>query len=402
MTAETTPQLDNSQLAQLVDDTLPATRERLRSLFEAISNVVVIKPSKTNWVYELGDFDDDEGPERTWIQPGMIAEGSVTTIVAKTAHGKSLFCLKLAQAITDAQELFGYPHRRRAVLYLDRENKLSTLKNRRDWLGVKIRGKRNPNSLLWYCSSYQHGLKEPSDAFVLEWATLQELPPVIVVDTLRGHLKKGKKENLTEDIREFYGQFNKLLAMGCAVVVLHHTGKGESTKEGSGSEDIHAVSDYVFKIKNVTRDSAGKISAAVPIKKMAIERLKSRDVCELWDETVYLDIADDGSFTIGEAAKSKESNVTTVDETATVADSDKLKAIVKANPGVLVATFEAMAKEQGIGQGVARKWRMSSISDGSIVKWLGVRNAIHLYLPGVAPAEQAVSSEGLLPAAEGS
>jgi AAA domain len=379
----------------------PASPERFRSLFEVISNVVVVKPPKTNWVDELGDFDDYDVPGRTWIQPGMIAEGCVTTIVAKTGHGKSLFGMKLAQAFTSAYELFGHQHPEREVLYLDRENKVQTLKNRRDWLGVKIHGRANPTSKLHYCSVFLNGTKEPDDPQVLEWAKRQSPPAVLFVDTLRGHLKKGQKENLTEDVRAFYGQFNKLLALGCAVVVMHHTGKGLSTKNGSGTEDIEGVSDYMFKIVNVTRDKAGKLSSAVKIKKMTLERLKGRDPHALWDEKVHIDISDDGAFTIGEAVKPKETEAES-EETATAGDADKLTAIVEANPGITGHRFEKLAKEQhGIGQGAARDWRRAGVSDGSIVKRLGARGAMFLYLAGTEPAEVSVCSEGLIVVTEG-
>jgi hypothetical protein len=222
----------------------------------------------------------------------------------------------------------------------------------------------------------------------------------LFVDTLRGHLKKGQKENLTEDIRAFYGQFNKLLAQGCAVVVMHHTGKGLSTKNGSGTEDIEGVSDYLFKIVNVTRDKAGKLSSAVKIKKMTLERLKGRDPHALWDEKVHIDISDDGAFTIGEAVKPKETEAES-EETATAGDSDKLAAIVEANPGITTRRFEELAKEQGILLESSRDWRRACVADGSIVRRTGARNAVLFYLANMAPAEVSICSEELIAAPEG-
>jgi AAA domain len=379
----------------------PASAERLESLFQALAEVVVIRPEKSNWIDELRDFDDYNATETKWIQPGLIEEGSSTVIVARTGHGKSLLGLKLAQAFTTAAELFGHQHPEpRAVLYLDKENKPSALRKRRDWFKVAIRGKKNPDSLLYYSSLYLTGKRDVDDRHILDWAERQSPAPVIIVDTLLRHLMKGQKENNADDISDWFRLFDKLLKLGCAVVILHHTGKGETTQHGRGSLDIEGATDYMFKLENVTPGANGKPDSSLPISVVSIDRIKGRIPCELWDQKVFVHIGKDGSFSVGE--KPTKSKSAALDETATVADSDKLMAIVEANPGVLVATFEVMAKDQGIGQGVSRKWRQASTKDGSIVKWLGARNAIHLYPPGQAPAVRTVSSEGLLPSTEAS
>jgi RecA-family ATPase len=247
MTAATDTPLDNASL--FID--APATAERFVTLFETLK-VEVIRPPKPNWVDELGDFDDYEYPDMKWVQPGMIAEGCVTVIVAPTGHGKSFLGLKLAQTCTSPGELFGHLHQERAVLYLDRENKVRSLKERAKLLGVKIHGKANPDSKLFYSSAFLDGPREPEDKQLLEWAKQQSPPPVIIVDTLLRHLKKGMKENSSDDIATWFALFTKLLQIGCSVVVLHHTGKGESTRNGRRSLDIEGVSDFYFKLTNVT------------------------------------------------------------------------------------------------------------------------------------------------------
>jgi hypothetical protein len=377
----------------------PHTAERLESLFKELK-AEVIRPPKPNWVYELGDFDDYEYPDMQWVQPGMIAEGCVTVIVAPTGHGKSFLGLKLAQTCTSPGELFGHLHQERAVLYLDRENKVRSLKERAKLLGVKIYGKANPDSKLYYSSVFLDGPREPEDKHILEWAKQQSPPPVIIVDTLLRHLKKGMKENSSDDIAAWFALFTKLLQIGCSVLVLHHTGKGETTKNGRGSLDIEGVSDFYFKLTNVTPGKNGKPDSSRPIEVVKIERIKGRIQHELWDDPVFVHIGEKWDFTIGEKpTKRKESETTTSEETADTGDAEKLRAIVEGNPGVTGQRFEELAKEHGIGQRAARIWMKAGVSDGSIVKRLGLNNSRLHYLSGMAPSEQAVCSEGLLPVA---
>jgi hypothetical protein len=303
-------------------------------------------PELLDFVGGINDFNEVSANE---IQPGMLAEGSATIIVAKTNSGKSAFTYKLCNAIAHGQEFLGHKHTPRPVLYLDRENKKRTLRNFKGWLGVDEYGKYNPQSNLVIWGLYSpSGVPLPDDPMILRWALKQNPRPVIVVDTLSRSMD-GDDENDTQHIGKFWARFDKLLRANCSIIILHHSGKGDSTKTYRGSSDIPGPADYHFVLSN---ESPSKQR----LTKMKLQRVKQREPADAFSEDVLINISATGEFTA--EMPEDESN-------------DKLLALLRENQGVTGNKFEELAKEIDIGQTAVRKFLADKVKSEEVEKRKG-------------------------------
>jgi AAA domain len=208
-----------------------------------------INKSADFYRYIVGINDAPDTPDKV-ILPGLLMEGGITLLVSQTGSGKSIFTYKLSNAIAHGQEFLGHKLELRPVLYLDRENKIQTLKNFKQWLGLDEYSHANPKSQLLVSGLHSPGVPLPSNEHVIAWAKTQDPKPVIILDTLTRFMEDDEDENLVTDVRRFWTRTTALTDLGCAVLVMHHAGKGENTKTYRGSTDITAKVDFHFVLKN--------------------------------------------------------------------------------------------------------------------------------------------------------
>lgn len=72
---------------------------------------------------------------------------------------------------------------------------------------------------------------------------------MIVVDSLISHIEGD--ENSSVEMRAFMRHNRHLANLGAGVVVIHHSGKGESSKQYGGSSDIKASVDVAYEVEGV-------------------------------------------------------------------------------------------------------------------------------------------------------
>lgn len=388
MTAETTPQLDNSQLAQLVDDTLPATPERLRSLLDVLGKVKQAPGNVIAGIRGVRTYADDVPV--SWIQPGMLREGTVCMLVGDPSAGKSSFAAAWLYQVAIGGTFFGHDHEPRPVLYLCKDSdSLGDVIARFDWLRIGDGG----TFKFFGANLCEHDVPDPWDDEILGWLNRDDMRskrPIFVIDSFV-HFLRENDDNSNKDINHFWKNIERLKKVGCSFVIIHHAGKAETAKKYRGGSAIRAGCDYMFTMEGHDKNGL--------LERIDMKRFKSRSGVPFGnkDSKLTVLVGDDGSFTIGEVAKPKSKRDEESEETATVGESDKLTAIVKANPGITGDRLEKLAKEQhGIGQKASRRWRLSGISDGSVVKRVGPRGATFHYLAAMAPAETADCAEGIL------
>ena len=71
---------------------------------------------------DMGDDGDFEVP---WIVPGIVAEGSITELVAKIKAGKTTFIFDLCSAVLAGADFLGKPTSKRRVVYLTEQSRPS-------------------------------------------------------------------------------------------------------------------------------------------------------------------------------------------------------------------------------------------------------------------------------------
>lgn len=181
-----------------------------------------------------------------WLVEDWFAKGDVSLLVGDPGLGKSWLTMSLAKAIAEGDgEWIGLRTGSGSVMYVDEENPEDIIKQRMKKLGVSERGAKNIHYL------YRPGIwinKDP-DAFLDEALALE--PTFIVIDSLsRIH---SEDENSANSMAKLFRDGIQPLARetGAAVVVIHHTIKGDTTnsfKRARGSGDISAVVDAAIDV----------------------------------------------------------------------------------------------------------------------------------------------------------
>jgi hypothetical protein len=304
------------------------------------------QPAGKEWsIDDIKDPRDYGFPPAEWIIPGLLCEALYTLIVAPDGAGKSILALALARAISEGRPFLGHKVKARQVLYLDRENPHATIEDRFLWLGLK-RG----NPLLKYFGLHEPGqdVPWPNDPKLIEWVRANK--PVIVFDSLVRYLPKGD-DAPTADIVAFNKHITLLRGLGCTPIVLHHTGKGETTLEGRGSKDITAGCDFKLLIEKTRTE--GEL-----LRQIKIKRLRTRlPVKNGIPETCAIDIGAEGSFTIGViAGTQKDLNSVHL----------KMQGILEQNPSCNSGKFEKLCEDVKIARKVARQFLKTGVEDGLI------------------------------------
>ena len=188
----------------------------------------------------------------------------------------------------------------------------------------------------------------------VKWSTGKA--PVIIIDALIRFLPEDGDENSTKDIKKLWRQLAKLKNLGCAVIVLHHTGKGDSTKKtgGRGSSDIPAGANFVFMITNPGKDGADLV-------KMEITRQKKRN---------NYPFGLDGKMTV---------NLSESGELTAESINQPLIDLLRKNPDITGSDFEDLAQKAKIGGGqkAVRKFLKEGVKTGHISERAGERTSKH-------------------------
>jgi hypothetical protein len=179
-----------------------------------------------------------------WIVEEMIAQGSITLISAESGTGKTWLGYYLAGCVAQGRPVIGLKSRQSKVLYVDGENPLAVVKQRLDDLGIQ----ETKDLKIWggWASAPP---PNPNNPLVVEFA--RQFQGLIIYDSLIEFLTGS--EQSSNETRAFMRYFRTLANLGAAVVVLHNTGKADSSKLYRGSSDIKAAVDMAYLVE---KDSA--------------------------------------------------------------------------------------------------------------------------------------------------
>jgi RecA-family ATPase len=181
-----------------------------------------------------------------------IAVGPPTLLIAASYSGKSFLLQHLALCAVSGQKLLGlYEVKQGKVLHLDYEQGVDQSEIRYQRLmnghGIKAEDMR-PDALLFARPKMQ--LDSPDAEKELRWAA--EGYAFCIIDSFRAALGKTD-ENSSEARGPLTMLGNVSEATGCAFIVIHHQGKGETPKGertwGRGSSAIFDSAGSVFSLK---------------------------------------------------------------------------------------------------------------------------------------------------------
>ena len=314
-----------------------STSEELRTISETAfadeaGGVQSIRP-----VREYGDT------QMRCVVEGLLYEGTFNLLTGDSGHGKSTLALAIAAAVAGGLDFAGRKTSARPVAILDRENPQAVIRGRLDQLGIYD----GEHLKIWggWCKDPVPG---PDDPQLLGWIRTCDAKPLLIFDSVISFFT-GQSENDSAEVRRYTDSFRRLAHLGCTVVGIHHSGKGETSKDYRGSSDFKATCDCAWHISN---------SGVRKLENLEVRPWKSRFTTL---ETLVFHYSD-GNFT--EATGS-------VKPTRTV--TEQLVELLKANPGIKSTAFEKLAKR--LGRDRARDFLEQGFKSGTIRREAGEHNS---------------------------
>jgi AAA domain len=277
-----------------------------------------------------------------WLVDGLVPSEAVTLLTGASGIGKSMVALALGGSVVWGASFLGRRCLQRPVLFLDRENPHSVIRDRLDLFGIKCH-----QDLRYWGMWLGQEPPDPGGAVVQSFA---QKKPLIAIDSLVA-FHGGSEQDATET-RAFMHRLRRLAAAGATVVVLHHTGKGETTKDYRGSSDIAAAVDAAFVVE--------RGEGASGIERLTLRNFKMR--CSESPARLSLEFRD-GRFEAGTDPFVKE----------TLRGRDTLRGIVAASPGIGRTAAVNALTGGGIARSRARSLVDAAVADGEIVTTRGGR-----------------------------
>lgn len=209
---------------------------------------------------DAATFLAEDNVEVDWLIPGMIPRGNVILLSGEPGGGKSWVSYELGRAVCTATPWLGRgpvcPEGPQTVLFLNYDNPTETLRTRLKKLGftadmpfhVHTLGHTKPN-----VPNAPSILTIPAEAGRLKYALEFLKPALVVFDSFR----QGQTldENNSKDMAIVMNILKSWTAINrTSVLVLHHTGKGDTTKQqwvsgARGSGEIIGSADVVIKVE---------------------------------------------------------------------------------------------------------------------------------------------------------
>jgi len=336
--------MDQEQQVQTVDAGMPVEMVPNLGDLPKIENINSIFGLSPVWSLSA---------EIEWLIAGMIPLKAITLLTAEAGTGKTWVAHAIAGAVAHGRQFLGREVKQRPVLYLDGENPLSIVRRNLDYLDIA------PTGSLGIWGGWHD---DPPGPDYEEFEKLaREYQPLLIFDSLV-YFHTGDEQSST-DTRPFMNEFRNLANAGATVLVLHHTGKGKSSKRYRGSSDIEAAVDMAYCLEGTRKGG--------PVDRLRMTCFKSRHAVgqnfgmELHEGRGFEEVA----VTLGAQKPSVETVV---------------PGIIVANPdGINGMRIKALAKEQGVGKNAVDEFLKTWPN------WKSGTGKEKLYLPREAvPAEE--------------
>ena len=181
-----------------------------------------------------------------------------------------------------------------------------------------------------------------------------EPKPLIVVDSFRAFLNGDKND--ASVVRSAMQSWRRLEAAGAGLVLLHHPGKGESSRDYRGSSDFKAAIDIGYSLTNLGERQ---------LDRLRLKAWKSRFVVDADSILHYRD----GQFSSDQRTNAVAKSVT-----------EQLTQLLRDNAGIFTADFEKLADKKSLGRNRCREFVELGLREGEIRIEKGFKNTKRLYL----------------------
>ena len=198
-------------------------------------------PADTSLLTKLFKWNDlaDLDIHVEWLLDGLIPKGAISTLFCPGGGGKTWLMMQIARAIATGETFGDIPTEQAPVYFVDFENPLSVVKERREKIGA------GENFYYWHLACDPEPPKLDSD----NWVLYKELPPgLLIFDTLRA--SHSGDENSSKDMAVVLARLKELRELGFTIVILHHTPKA-SDNQYKGSTAILDLVDHALGLERL-------------------------------------------------------------------------------------------------------------------------------------------------------
>ena len=188
------------------------------------------------------DLVNLEIPPRASLLGEWLTERHPCMVYAQTGRGKSLFAMSVAMAVAGGGSVFGWQTEAASkVLYIDAEMDVADIKDRDMLLKTAVEGVNEEilgENLIVLSRHYQSvdapfpDLADDDGRRVLMGLVDELTPKLVILDNL-STLAEIKDENDAASFTPVLRTLWELRQKGCAVLLIHHTGKQEGKYRGS-------------------------------------------------------------------------------------------------------------------------------------------------------------------------
>ncbi|HXA76011.1 MAG TPA: AAA family ATPase [Candidatus Acidoferrales bacterium] len=301
-----------------------------------------------------------------WIIDRLLPRNGYLLVTAKFGATKSLSALCMGWGIESGTSVFGRKvSRKTPVLYVDRENPLQTINDRRSHLGI-------PENQIRYWGDWIDGMETPNldDPRLAEFAVREQ--GVIIFDSLTDWLE-GVSENDPSKMTEVARKFRRLARLGAGVIVLHHDNKNGVGYRGTTA--IPAGSDMAIKLD---KDELTKIV------QIRTERFR---MCDAWEIDIQYDFkAEPWTCTVlkdNQSTDSYKEKIADENETIRVILADHHER--NKGAGISQAQLQSLLAAQEISKRRSPALLAAGTKSGQWRTEIGSRNAVLYFLNGWEP-----------------
>lgn len=299
-------------------------------------------PRKIARIEDLPDLEEGDGEEIQWVVEGIIAQGALHMITSESGAGKSTLISASGSAVSLGTPFMDRATSRRPVLILDAENPRSVVLERFNRLGIRTHA-----MLKVWGQWIGEGPPAAGGAIVLDWIARSNPKPLIIVDSVIAFHPGA--ENDSNETRRYMAQYRQLTAMGVTIILLHHTGKSETSKEYRGSSDYKASIDIGYNLKD--------LGDGMRLSSLELRAFKQRFTVEPRLRILY----NDGIFSAERAEIQKD-------------PSEILRELLQSNPGTTKDDFAYLAAKRGLTRSQARSLLDRGVNNCTVRVELGPKN----------------------------
>jgi predicted ATP-dependent serine protease len=200
---------------------------------------------------QIPDILSIDVPEVEYVCPGLVAKGTITLWYGGDGIGKSYTVQKMAVEIARGGSFLERRCHRTPTLYLDFENPAFAVRQRFE---ILCGDQWDPSNNLKVWGTWVDP-QPPLIGSDLLLTIAKETQPVIVVDPLR--FAHNSDENDSGQMSAVMRHLKFCAAAGCAVILIHHSGKQgkqQDNSTGRGSSAIRGACDCAI-LHELTEDN---------------------------------------------------------------------------------------------------------------------------------------------------